>query len=289
MGDGMAKRKRREDGGGGGDWMNTYADMVTLLFAFFVMLFSMSSVETDKWEMLVKAFSKRGEETSQIVLAPGQNGEELGANEAEKAFTSDDESVSEAPSGLPEDLNQLYEYMKRYVEENNLEDSIIVSQSIGSVSVSFKNNIFFMPDSAVLTNPAVEILDFMGEGMNNVANQILAIKVSGHTARIKEIENYPISDWTLSTDRANSVVMYLINHNEDISSENYVSQGFGYNHPLDTNDTPEGRESNRRVDILILGNDVDFENPEEMEAIINSIYDTQLNLSEDDITTSGEN
>ena len=70
----MARRRKGEENGGD-TWLNTYADMVTLLLTFFIMLFSMSSVEEEKWEMLIKAFNNRGDETSQIVLTPEGDGQ----------------------------------------------------------------------------------------------------------------------------------------------------------------------------------------------------------------------
>ena len=62
----MAKKKRDDEGGY--SYMDTYGDLVTLLLTFFILLFSMSTVDNEKWEMLIKAFSNKEGNTSQIIL-----------------------------------------------------------------------------------------------------------------------------------------------------------------------------------------------------------------------------
>ena len=90
------RRRRKETGGGGGDsWLNTYADMVTLLLTFFVMLFAMSSIDAEKFKILVEAFGSKGE-SNQIVLVPVDLGEGLVADK-DDGLLFPDEALEEMP------------------------------------------------------------------------------------------------------------------------------------------------------------------------------------------------
>ena len=66
-------RKNKKSGSGGANWMDTYGDMVTLLLCFFVLLYSMSSIDSEKWELLVKSFNPDATELSQIVTTQEKN------------------------------------------------------------------------------------------------------------------------------------------------------------------------------------------------------------------------
>ena len=281
----MKKKKADSGGDGANDWLNTYADMVTLLLTFFIMLFSMSSVESEKWEILVEAFNpKEDAETTQIVLVPPEDGAQVGTSTTEKPFTEATEAAKESEV-MPQDFDDLYEYLKEYVEENNLQDSISLEKSDGSVTISFQNNLFFMKDSAYLLESAQEILGHLGNGLESVGEEILAVQVSGHTAsagnETVDVENYHVDSWDLSSSRATSVVKYMEDNHTFISPEKFSAVGRGLYVPVAANDTPEGKEKNRRVDILILSNEIDPTDAKQIETLINGMYGTDMDIAQD--------
>ena len=148
----MAKKQREEPSGD--SWMNTYSDLVTLLMTFFVLLFSMSSVDAEKWELLVDALAG---DKNQVVIDPdGTSGSEtIAGNQGEQ---SGEMSVTGNPEDL-EEFDDLFAFLQKYVEENNLTESIEVMKDGSSVVyIRFRNNIFFMPDKADLRPEALEIL-----------------------------------------------------------------------------------------------------------------------------------
>lgn len=268
----MAKKKKGDEGGGY-NWMDTYGDMVTLLLTFFIMLFSMSSVEQEKWEMLVLAFTNRGNETSQIIVTPIGNGHDMAANQGEAPLPSDGESI-DTTSVLPSDFSELFQYLQSYVEENNLDGSVEVSEGDGMVYIQFQDNIFFNPDQFVLRQEARPILTDLGGAIHAVEDQILVINVSGHTAAV-EIENYPVSDWMLSGQRAASVTVFL-EEEVGIDSTKMIDIGYGKSRPVGDNSTPEGRQRNRRVDMMIVSNQATPDSEQLLKSLLAGTYDESM-------------
>ena len=232
------------------EWLNTYADMVTLLLTFFILLFSMSSVDTAKLQALVMAFVERGG-MSPVVVSDSIGGGITGDN-PQDGLNDGNAAAQQDDTGMPQDMEQLYQYLKSFIEENDLESSVEVSKSNNQVFIRFNNNIFFDADSDFLRNEGKDILNYMGEGFKAVEDQIMMIRVNGHTASVPTDPNYHVNDRILSSDRANAVAIYLEDVKK-IQSKKIMSQGYGKNYPVADNDTPEGREQNRRVDIMVLG------------------------------------
>lgn len=268
----MARRKKNTGGGGGYNWMDTYGDMVTLLLTFFVMLFSMSTVNEEKWEILVRAFAKNPDAaTAQIILVQQGEGDDI----APASGLSPTIGSKATDNELPSDLNQLYEYLKQYVEENQMTASVSISKdSANNVYIRFDNNIFFDGDSYALREGSYPILDFLGDCLKNLEDQIFVTRVNGHTAAIPGAENYHISDWTLSGERASQVVIYF--EGKGLDPKKLMCNGYGKNYPIDSNDTPEGRAKNRRVEIMVLGNSFDKNNPDDLYAMLSHLVRGEL-------------
>ncbi len=247
----MSKKPRQEEDTG--TWMNTYSDLVTLLLTFFVLLFSMSSVSAEKWESFVTAFSAHpGDDTAQVVLDMNAQG---GGDEIYAvAGNTDDFPTGGAPSAgepLPTDFNSLYNYLENYVMENNLSSSVQVSQGGESVVyIRFQNNIFFAPDRYEILPEAYETLSFVGDCLASVQDEIYLISINGHTAAV-DYDGYGVSDWMLSSERASSVAIYLEDE-KAIDGDKLRPMGYGNNYPVESNDTAEGRQHNRRVDMTII-------------------------------------
>ena len=232
-------------------WLNTYADMITLVLVFFILLYSMSSIDQEKFTMLVKAFTADPETIDKIRLLENEEQEEPGKPDPEQGGIEGDQ-IGEDEEVI-ENLDELYKYLKEYVAKNGLEESVQVEKGKDLVYVRFMSTLFFEADRAVLKPGGKGILDFVGKALGQVEPNIKFIRIDGHTAEAPPGTS-TVDDRFLSTDRANSVLKYL--------EANYINEpsklmavGYGMYRPNSPNDTEENRAKNRRVEILIAKTD----------------------------------
>ncbi|MEG1874206.1 MAG: flagellar motor protein MotB [Angelakisella sp.] len=271
----MARKNRDE--GSGYSWMDTYGDLVTLLMCFFVMLFAMSSVDAEKFAMLVKSFQSRGNETMQLILNTDGNGNDVAVN-AGQAEVIDEKVNIEIP---PVSFEQLYEYISEYVKENDMESTVTVEKSgANTVYIRFQDSIFFQPDKAELMPGSEGILEFLGMCLHSLQDQIMMIRVNGHTADLGP-NFHGISEWYLSSGRAGSVVSFL-ETKAQVPAGKMTASGYGKNYPIAENKTEEGRQRNRRVELMILSNTTTEGTQADLEKLLNAtitsdLFNDQLN------------
>lgn len=225
-----------------GSWLDTYADMVTLLLCFFVLLFSQSTIEETKWAQLLEAFAyfDKTDEVVPIIVTPPENvdPEQIGAN-------------GNPGEATDIDFSDLAELIQDAIEESGVGDDVSVTAEAGMAFIRFNNNLLFGPDSSVLSAAARDFLDKVGDAFLEFEDQIVMVRINGHTASTNRTGG-KTSDRILSSDRANAVLMYL----EDVKKftpTKLISMGYGCNYPIADNNTEEGRAQNRRVEILVLG------------------------------------
>lgn len=235
--------------------MDTYGDMVTLLLCFFVMLYAISKVDQEKWEMLVASMNPSAAAVSQIVTNTAANDYE---NPVSGGVKPEDIEDSE--------FEDLYYTLKKAVEEENLSDEQVhLTKGDGYTFITFQDNVFFDGDSAVLKDEAKSLLDKFAAAIDKASNSIQKLQVLGHTSQGTPDEpNNPEIDWVLSSERAARVTAYLQMHSS-ISPEKMNAVGYGQFHPVASFDTPEDRAKNRRVEIIITKNDA-------VESSLNEYY-----------------
>lgn len=231
-------KKRPKSPEEGSDWMGTYGDMVTLLLCFFVLLYSISSVDQVKWENLVKSMNPEAAETSQIVtdtLAEDGTEDVPGAN-----TTQTDQQFEE-----------MYDNLLKMQSEAGASAEIEIAKGDGYQFITFKDKVFFDGDSSILRDDGKVMLDMFAAAIAPSAGAIKEIQVLGHTSQAEpNIPNEVMTDRVLSATRSAVVVAYVQGKNI-IEPTKLVSAGYGQFRPIDTFDTFEGRARNRRVEILI--------------------------------------
>lgn len=246
----MARKKGGGDEGGGQEWMNTYSDLVTLLMCFFVLLFSMSSIDAEKWAAFVKAFVREGADTSQIVISPEDDLGDAPVTNGGDAFQMEANDGTEQAT-LPTDFDELFAYLKDFVEESGLDSSVeVMTDGENAVYIRFQNNIFFAPDKSDLLPDGLYILNFLGDCLAAVQDQIYVISINGHTADVG-FDDYAVSEWMLSSERAGRVADYL-DADKHVDATKLRPMGYGKSFPVADNSTEEGRQENRRVDMTIV-------------------------------------
>lgn len=235
----MARRKKNAGGGGGDAWLNTYADMVTLLLCFFVLLYSISSVDAAKWAIIVKSFNPdAGKETAQIIA---------GEPADDSKFDSDEVTANTEI----DTLDELYFVLSKEIAEQGLESDVELSKGDGFAFVTFRNNIFFNGDSYILQPQGRAVLDTFADVVGKGSEIIQEIKVLGHTSQGSPTQpNDPRFDRFLSSNRATEVLVYLQGKNF-IDPAKLTTAAYGQFRPISPFDTAENRAKNRRVEILI--------------------------------------
>lgn len=267
----MARRKPPE-GGGGPNWLDTYADMVTLMLTFFVMLFAMSTMDASKWQKLVKAFSTNKASAAAVQqIVSDSTVPFLPSSSAAVSSGGAGNSASSAANGEMT-FDDLYQYIKGYVDQKGLSNSVEVHKGDGYTFITFQNSIFFDGDSAVLRNEGKQILDYLCGGLKQVSGQIGEIRFYGHTARAENdsTASNQAFDRQLSSDRATNVLLYVQLKNI-VDPKKMISEGYGEYRPLVPHDGTEAtRMKNRRVDIYISKNGTVNHTLDEIYAQINA-------------------
>lgn len=266
---------RRKKGGGGedcGSWMDTYGDMVTLLLCFFVMLYSMSSLDQQKWEVFVKSIFPSSGDTEQIAINQD-------ISEAEYDVSGNmefDESVSD-----PENPEELYIALMEALSSSGIE-GVSISREDGYTFLVFENQAFFEGDKSDLTSEAVMILDILCNVVQQYEASIAQINIMGHTAQARaDRANNARTDRVLSAMRSAEVAAYIQNKNI-IDPSKLVGLSYGQYRSVSENDTSEGRAKNRRVEFLIIDSDADIKS-------MNDYYDELTNsINAGSVLVTGE-
>lgn len=262
-----------EDKEEGAYWMDTYGDMVTLLLTFFVLLFAMSSLDKDKWEIFVKAFQSKFQTEDQVVIMIDPDAEEVG-NEDVKPQGETPTVGNDADEMVIDDVkmfDDLYLYLKQYVEQNNMTDQITMSKGDGFTYISFDNSIFFEGDKADILPQSTQLLQVICDITSQIPEKIGEIHAHGHTAQ--ENPNSPNNipfDRRLAANRAANVIIYL-QENSLVPGERLKDTGHGQNTPLVPHDgTEEARKKNRRCELVIAEEGTEPPSLNEIYAMLNN-------------------
>lgn len=251
----------------GASWMDTYGDMVTLLLCFFVLLYSISSVDQVKWENLVKSLNPNAaKEVSQLVTTDVQPGDDdvPGSTELPKdtdrdAIYEDDLEDPQANSGMSveeqqqidQQFDSLYEQLQELKELANDAAEVEIAQGDGYTFITFRDKVFFDGDDWVMRDDGKKMMDRFAKIIKPCANAIEQIQIIGHTSQgAPDKKNNISTDRELSAMRSAVVTAYLQKKNV-IAPERLYSSAFGQHRPIASFDTPEDRAKNRRVELLI--------------------------------------
>lgn len=220
------RRPKRGEDGGNVKWLVTFADLITLILVFFVLLFSMSHINSGKFQKLVGSMDKTL------------------ASEKMKDVHSK-ESQGEAQSKMNAD--DLLAYIKGKLKKNNLDDKIATKKDSRGVILVLQEQILFPTGEASLVPESRPFLNKIGEIIKELPN---VIRVEGHTDKRPIRNSYYPSNWELSTARASSVIQYL-SETYNINSSRFVAIGYGDTKPLKISNQEEEMKKNRRVEIVI--------------------------------------
>lgn len=217
--------------------MTTWGDMMSLLLCFFILLYSFSSLDNQRFGEIMVAFKNMAGflDGGTNLIPEGYNSEEL------SPFA--DSSQIQLQS-----LEALAAVIQDLLEEEGFVDQVELSLEDRGLVMRFKDVVLFDIGSDALKEAPKEMLKKLSVILEKVP---LPIRIEGHT------DNVPInnarfpSNWELSVARAVKVVRFLIEEGS-LDSERLSALGYGEYRPIESNATPEGRNRNRRVDIIVL-------------------------------------
>jgi chemotaxis protein MotB len=219
-------------------WVISYADLVTLLFGFFLLLYATADANIVKFEKL-------SEGLSQAFHVPVKSASTGGG-----IFGGGNGIV---PGGsVTIDMSRDLQFIRAIVSQQSqalgLSGEIVVNQEADHIVIRMADQLIFPSASADLRPQALPLLDIVANAIRDLPNEI---RVEGHTDNVPVgTEKYP-TNWELSSARATAVLRYLVEH-AGVDASHVFAAGYGAERPIATNLTPEGRALNRRADIVIL-------------------------------------
>jgi len=217
-------------------WLVSYADFITLLFAFFVVMFAVSQVDSKRMGRFTEAFSK----AVGADIFPGKGDTILPSMvEAEKP-----EGVG--PGELPAELKTVRAALAELARTTQALQGMELLQRRNELVLRLSDNVFFESGDDTLKGPALTMIHALAP---ELAKRNVDVRVEGHT------DNRPIStirfrsNWDLSTGRATAVISRLAA--EGMPTSRLAAAGYGEFRPVANNGTEDGRKQNRRVDLVV--------------------------------------
>lgn len=237
-------------------WLIPYADLLTLLLALFIILFASSQTDSKKYNSIMRSLNQAFsggvgafESSNLIPISTEPNMEAKKYDQPTSAQPQETYSEQQQLQKEQKDLEQLKEKLDEYINANSLSAQLDTKLTEDLLMITIRDNALFASGSANVKPEAkllaVAISDMLAQYPN------YRIEVAGHT------DNVPIgtaafeTNWDLSSKRALNFMKILL-ENAQVGPERFRSIGYGEYHPIDTNDTTEGKAKNRRVEVSIL-------------------------------------
>jgi chemotaxis protein MotB len=225
----MRREKKHGEHDNSDRWLLTYADLITLLLGLFVILYAMSKIDAGKYAEIVSALG--------------------GVFGSPRGILTGEGSVLENPmTSLLSERQQISRQISTALNLDSQNLPISVSENERGVTVHIMEELLFASGSSEIKQASLPALDTLASILRRLPNDL---RVEGHT------DNVPIntlsfpSNWHLSVGRAVNVGYYLIRRH-GLVAEKVSVVGYSEYRPLASNDKPEGRARNRRVDIVIV-------------------------------------
>lgn len=253
-------------------WMITYADLITLLLIFFVMMYAMSRLDVEKYEVVTASLQHTFKGGDSILdLGSGITGTEdryshrnppasadsgskqgEGQGTARQADSTDQGPLTERELAFrkqEEELANLMQVIESYIKDNSLEGQIRVADLPKGISITLSDRFLFDTGKAELKSGSAKTLTQLASLFRQLDT---VISIEGHTDSLPIVYASEFKDnWELSGARALSVLRFFIDK-ENLDPLHFQYAGYADTRPAADNDTSEGRQKNRRVEITVL-------------------------------------
>ena len=241
-------RKKDEPKKGAPAYMNTYGDMMTLLLTFFVLLFSMSTIDAEKFKALVSSFS------ASVSIFDGGQTIKTETNVLENGmsnFPKKEENFSpQKVQNQNAELSKAEKDIQEYIEIKQIDDKVTVEKDGDAIVIRFADITLFDTGKAEIKPGAIPNLNLIGNKLSEYMLEGYLLRVEGHTDNIPISTSQFPSNWELSSARAIAVMRFYLEEME-FNPTQMSAEGRGEYHGISSNDTSEGRAQNRRVEIKL--------------------------------------
>lgn len=287
------RRKRHEEDeehdGSGERWLVTYADMLTLLCVLFIILFSMSSIDSTKYQELKNSLAAGFGRSAEILSGSSPLLDDQGPTSAGKQMIDNDQ-VTNLPTNQSQEVKNAIDQAQKQADQRTYADASAQVKSLqalwkkvhdalakkglqddvqatvnerGLVISLVSRHVVFHANVATLTRRGADIVDTIAPVLTTIKEPI---EIDGHTNQVKVKPKYYPTDWELSAARAVNVLRHL-NEQDHISGGRLSATGFGHTKPLENPKTPGSQQINKRVDIVVLS-----QAPAETRALYQQAY-----------------
>ncbi len=237
-------------------WLVSYADFITLLFAFFVTMYSVSRVDGKKMGSAVESLQRALGSVMPIQMTQKEPGVfpdrlvpiQFSITPIEgKAYSADGRALIKMAEDIKKGMEEIAKGQVPKQSSSFAHQIKFILEKRGLV-IRISEHIFFKSGEASIRPEMEPILNVLGQTLEKIPNPI---RIEGHTDNVPiNTARFP-SNWELSTARATTIVRYLLEHFQ-FDPDRLSATGYAEYRPVDTNSTPEGRMQNRRVDFVIL-------------------------------------
>ena len=267
----MSRRRKKTVESAGSPWITTFADLMNLLLCFFVLLFSMSSVDAEKYEQLLKSmninFSVYSSGAAAIedgrMISSGikqlddlnEYRYESGNNEKNETDSLDEMDFDqELLEKNIEESKEIYEQVAKAAQSSNIYDylDLTIDPNYQYVKIALDGFILFDSGKADIKKEAYTLLDRLGDILKEYNTEHI-IEIEGHTDNVPIVKSVYSSNEMLSSARAINAASYLIEEKK-LDPKMLKWTGRGEYDPITSNSTAEGRSKNRRIEVKIYNN-----------------------------------
>jgi len=235
--------EEEEDDGGEGipAWVMTFADLVTLLMVFFILLFAMGSIEDEKWR-LVKESLKSALGSEVIPEAGTRQGlDVISAKLSEESINA----VDEVGAMVAKEIEEIASEVEEFVYKNKLAGQVQVSSDERGAVITVSDIVLFSPGTSKMNWKGTQVIKQVFDLLNQFNYKV---KIEGHTDDTPiRTERFP-SNWELSASRAAEVARMFVE--SGFSPENLSIEGLAQFRPKVPNTSPVNRATNRRIEIV---------------------------------------
>ncbi|MCC0782094.1 flagellar motor protein MotB [Clostridioides sp. ES-S-0108-01] len=219
-------------------WLLTYSDLITLLMIFFVIMYSMSNVDAEKYKQLSQSLNS---------AFGGSAGVIEGGNSKIEPGSDNLDSLQNV------EFKKVGEEIQKYLNENGMANSVSLKVQDRGLVIRLKDTILFDTGKSIVKDNSRDKIIQIGKMLNEMNSYM---RVEGHTDNMSIKNSEFKSNWDLSVMRATNVVQLLID-NAGISPDKLSAVGYGEFRPIAENSSEEGRSKNRRVDIVLVDSKYD--------------------------------